>query len=137
MQKRRRGLAPSRVVFASAVTTLMLGTFASFGGLGYAANGVRDGLATVGSLAGSERGLRPAGGSPAADQYGSPGGAVTPPASGGVLSGAGGSPSAPPAQAAASGNLPFTGFPLVLTATIGVGLVILGLFLRRRELQLP
>jgi hypothetical protein len=69
--------------------------------------------------------------SPAADQYGSPP-QTTPPAGGEVLaSGAGQAAS----QENLSGELPFTGFPLIGAAVIGLGFLLLGVVLRRRELR--
>src|SRR5690349_10477400 len=63
---RRRG-AWSRVAFASAVSVFVLGTFASFGGLGYASSGASDTYSAVKKIAVGQE-LRVAKTS-AADQY--------------------------------------------------------------------
>ena len=113
---------PSRVAFASALTTLMLGTFAAFGGLSYAAASADRGASAL-KQAFAQRVVER---SPAADQYGpSP-----PPPGGGVLGpGPGG------AQPSPSGELPFTGFPLLGAVALGLSFVAAGVVLRRRELH--
>ena len=45
----------SRVSFAAALTVLVLGTFASFGGLGYAASGTKDAVKAVKHVVASSR----------------------------------------------------------------------------------
>lgn len=117
----------SRIAFASALTTLMLGGFASFGALSYAAERVDHGVNAVKTVLGPPSGNAPrvSHRSPAADQYKSPP-PTTPPA-GGVL-GSGGA-----GAAQVTGELPFTGFPLIVTAAIGFGFLVLGVMLRRRE----
>jgi hypothetical protein len=112
----------------------MLGAFASFGGLSYAAERVDHGVNAVKTVLtpSSEPGRRVAQRSPAADEYGSPP-PTTPPPGGGVSAGGGGGGAAGPPQAQVSGELPFTGFPLIVTAGIGLGLVGVGAVLRRRE----
>jgi hypothetical protein len=107
----------------------MLGAFASFGGLAYAAEGVDHRLTAVARLLASPEdvahvNLR----SPAADQYGSPPPANTPPA-GGTLGAGGGFP----AQVSTSVDLPFTGVPLFFAAVIGLTISVLGVVLHRRE----
>ena len=122
-----RPLAWSRVAFASALTTVMVGGFAAFGGLSYAADKV-DGGATGVKKALTTESARQSQRSPAADQY------TSPPPPGGGVSGESGSGGAPPAGQV-SGELPFTGFPLLATAGIGFVLLLAGLLLRRRELR--
>jgi hypothetical protein len=115
----------SRLVFVTALCVLLLGVFASFGGVSYAAHGISH---SVGSVKSAVSGPSVVHRSPANDQYHTPP-PVTPPAGGGV-SGAGGGAGAQPA---AMGNLPFTGFPIIFTSAIGFGLILIGLMLRRRE----
>jgi hypothetical protein len=124
----RPRVALSRVAFAAALSTLMLGTFASFGGLSYAADGAHHSLKAVKSMV--TQAPRDRETSPASDQYTSPP-PVTPPAGGGVQGAGGGGAGSGPV--AINGTLPFTGFPLLLTAGIGFGFLALGLVLRRRE----
>lgn len=127
----RRSLAWSRVAFVTALSVLMLGVFASFGGVSYAAGRVDSGVEAVkNAISGSDQSLRVSQRSPARDQYGSPP-SVTPPQIGGGVLGTGGAGSQPNP----SGSLPFTGFPLILTMAIGMGLMLVGMLLRRRELQ--
>ena len=134
----RRPRAWSRVAFASALSTVMLGAVASFGGLGYAADKVDHGVSAVKSALGSTGGdaLRVSSRSPASDQYASPP-PTTPPGGGEVLGAGGGGAGGPaPAQAVVSGELPFTGFPLIWTGLVGLGFLVLGVLLHRRESRL-
>ena len=134
----RRPRAWSRLAFASAVTTVMLGAVASFGGLGYAAEKVDHGVNAVKSALGSsgDHTQRVSQRSPASDQYASPP-PTTPPGGGGVLgAGGGGAGGQAPAQAVVSGELPFTGFPLIWTGLVGLGFLVLGVLLHRRESRL-
>jgi hypothetical protein len=110
----------------------MLGAFASFGGLSYAAERVDNGVNAVQTALtpSNDHARRVSQRSPAADEYTSPP-PTTPPPGGGVSGGGGGGGAAPRAQV--SGELPFTGFPLIVTAGIGLGFVGLGVALRRRE----
>jgi hypothetical protein len=105
----------------------MVGAFASFGGFAYAAERAEHGLKTVAKVVTVDHAARQNQRSPAADQYGSPpGGGPSP--GGGVSGAGGGSPSATP-----SGELPFTGFPLMLSGAIGLAFFVLGVALHRRE----
>jgi hypothetical protein len=123
----RRAVPSSRLVFVTALCVLLLGVFASFGGVSYAAHGISH---SVGSVKSAVAGPRVVHRSPATDQYQPPPPVVTPPSGGGV-SGAGGGGGG--TQPAAMGNLPFTGFPVIFTGAIGFGLILIGLMLRRRE----
>jgi hypothetical protein len=122
----RVGVPSSRLVFVTALCVLLLGVFASFGAVSYAAEGIGDGVASVKAAVAGPRVVHH---SPATDQYhtpppiGTPGGGVS-----GARGGGGGG-----TQPAAMGNLPFTGFPIILTSAIGLGLILIGLMLRRRE----
>jgi hypothetical protein len=125
--RRRRGAVPSsRLVFVTALCVLVLGVFASFGGVSYAAHGIGHGVASVKAAVAGPRVVHH---SPATDQYQIPPPVGTHPPGGGV-SGAGGGGGTQPA---AMGNLPFTGFPVIFASAIGFGLILIGLMLRRHE----
>lgn len=120
----------SRLAFASALAVLVIGTFLSFGGAAYAANGATQAPAT------------PASTSAAADEYGDQAVAEVPltpptapkseePTSQGPTSQVEGATATAPAQK--SGTLPFTGVGLGSTALVSLLLVSLGVYLRRRE----
>jgi hypothetical protein len=122
-----RGAVPSsRLVFVTALCVLVLGVFASFGGVSYAAHGIGHGVASVKAAVAGPRVVHH---SPATDQYQTPPPIGIP--GGGGVSGAGGGGAG--AQPAAMGNLPFTGFPVIFTNAVGFGLILIGLMLRRRE----
>ncbi len=129
----------SRVAFASAMTVFMLGFFASFGGLGYAAGSVQSATRSVTRIVVPAKTthvkvVRTAQ-SAACDQYCdqqvyTP--PAAPPSKPKVIQVAGISTSQQPTSTS-SGTLPFTGFGLGLTAGLGLLLVALGAVLRRRE----
>jgi hypothetical protein len=119
----------SRLAFAGAFTTFVLGILASAGGLGYAASGARHTYSLASQLAVKHQ--ITVHHSAATDQYGSPPSppkqnvagksTVHPSAAEGAL-----------AATAQSGQLPFTGLSL-LGAFIASGILMcVGLFLRRR-----
>ncbi len=115
----------SRLAFAGALTTLLLGTFASFGGLGYAASGTTHAIGTLKTLAVSHKvTVRSA----SDDQY-----KPTPEAPKPHLRGVARAQSAGVAAAVQSRSLPFTGFSLLGTVLAGIALLTLGIVLRRRE----
>jgi hypothetical protein len=117
----------SRVAFAGAVATLMLGTFASLGGIGYAASGADHTYKAVKTLVVKHR--LTVHHSAAADQYGR---TPTTPSSPTVR--VAGQQTAGGVEAASqSGTLPFTGFSLLATVLVSLALVATGLVLRRRE----
>ncbi len=109
----------SRAAFAAAVVTFVVGTFASFGGVGYAAS---SGIHAVRHLSHNATVL-----TAARDQYSKPkthvAAAVT------------AVPKAKPPAAVVTtkGTLPFTGFSLASTAGLGLLFIALGVMLRRRE----
>jgi hypothetical protein len=122
----------SRVVFAGAVSTFILGTFASFGGLGYAASGAGGTYQAVKQVAVKHTLIVSVHKSSASDQYapkpkpkkkhiqaGGVAGKQT--AVGGV------------AGVQSSGTLPFTGLSLLTTFVVSLALIGAGLALRRRE----
>jgi hypothetical protein len=118
----------SRVAFASAVAVFMLGTFASFGGLSYAASGATGAAHAVKQVA-SGKLLVSTHKSSAADEYGkTPPQTKQPPAGGnaGVQTSVG-------SGVKASGSLPFTGLSLGLTLLVSLAMIVSGLVLRRRE----
>ena len=125
---RRRGGVGSRIAFAAAITTFMLGTFASFGGLSYAASGASTAARAVERVVVEQVPLVREN-SAAADQYGpneTPAAEVSKPANrDGTGSVAG--------TEVASGTLPFTGLSLATTLLISLGLIGGGMVLRRRE----
>ena len=121
--QRPQSLRASRLAFGAAVTVFMLGTFASFGGLGYAATNAT-----------AEKAAPAKSQSAAAAQYDEekvPSAAtptLTPPKGASTVAVAGQS-TAPKS----TGTLPFTGLGLGATAALGSMLLLLGVVLRRRE----
>jgi hypothetical protein len=106
----RRRRSASRLAFSLALLTLVVGTFASFGGVGYAAQGAVSAVEVIS-------------GSSAQQQYGpaeQPGAEEA-----GAAAGAG--------DVATAGSLPFTGISLAVTAALGLALLSAGLILRRAE----
>jgi hypothetical protein len=123
----------SRVAFAGAMTVFMLGFFASFGGLGYAASNAQSAAKSVTRIVTTVKTqkLVVQKRSAAQDQYGHQ--TYTPPVAKPikrVIKVAGISTSKP---AASSGELPFTGLGLGITAALGLMLLGVGALLRRRE----
>jgi hypothetical protein len=120
----RRG---SRVAFSLALTALMLGTFVSFGGFGYAATQARNSFHTLTKVAAARKVVVHH--SSAADQYNKktkPGQKqiFKPPKKSGTT------PTGTPVEA---GTLPFTGLSLAGTALLSGLLLLVGIVLRRRE----
>jgi hypothetical protein len=114
----------SRLAFALALTTFVVGSFASFGGLSYAASGATSAADVVKSAVASHN---PRPNSRTSAQQ------VHQPAAG-PESNAAGATAAPASQVAGS-NLPFTGISLLVTAVLGLALLGSGLLLRRAEKQ--
>ena len=125
--KRPSAHVGSRLAFAGAISTFIVGAFASFGGFGYAASGAASTYHVVKSAVTTQKVHVTVHRSAAAAQYPKPPHAAAP-ATTAHAAGA-------QAQAAAgqAQTLPFTGISLALTVAIGLGLIILGLILRRRE----
>jgi hypothetical protein len=127
----RSGRPWSRVAFAGAVTTLMFGMVASFGGVGYAASGADQSYHVVKALVVKHH--ITVHHSAAGDQYPknptSPSNPPSNPPSAGVAE----SQAQGGVAAAQSGTLPFTGFSLLVTVLVSLGLIATGLVLRRRE----
>lgn len=120
-----RPRAYSRAAFALAVATFVIGSFASFGGISYAASGATSAVDVVkravvhhsvsvhkrsAALAQYGPASQPAGQQEAAGQQGV-------------------------AQVAGTSTLPFTGISLAFTAAIGIALLLTGIALRRVERQ--
>ena len=118
----------SRLAFAGAVSALMLGTFASFGGLSYAASGAASSYGAVKQVIAQKKVAVTIHKSSADDEYGEPGDEEEQGSAGEEKTNA-----VAATAAAEAGSLPFTGISLVLTVFIGCLLVALGLILRRRE----
>ena len=122
---RRRAQPWSRLAFAAAFTTLVVGAFASFGGVGYTKTGASHAYQTVRNLT-LAKPVRVH--SSAAAQY--PGAPTTTQG----VSPAQRSQTAGVAVAQAQrGTLPFTGYALLATVLVSMALIGLGLALRRRE----
>jgi hypothetical protein len=113
------------VAFAGAFTTLLVGMFASFGGISYAASGATTAVHTLTKIAKAQKVVVHH--SAAANQY-EPGdeGQQAPTSETQGAQGAAG-------VEAASGTLPFTGISLLATVLLGLTMVSTGLALRRRE----
>ncbi len=116
----------SRLSYAASLTVLMLGVFASFGGLGHAATATKDAVEAAKSAVASEPTVVAA--SPAQDQYEEPAAAA-------VEEEEGEREAAPPAPrpVQVEGDLPFTGLGLITTVLLGLALAGLGFALRRRS----
>jgi hypothetical protein len=123
----------SRLAFAGAFTTLILGAFASFGGLGYAAAGVDHTYQTVSKLVVKHH--LTVHQSAAADQYPKnptpPGHATASKHAHHPIHGRLAAQRAFVATAK-TGTLPFTGFSLVATVLVSLALIAAGILLRRR-----
>ncbi len=122
----------SRLAFAAAVSVFILGTFASFGGLSYAASGVTDSYKAVKKVVVTQKLKVSIPTSSAAAQY--PHKPTKPPKA----------PKVKPAKvkpahgvkgalAVQTGTLPFTGFSLLATFLLSFALIGSGVALRRRE----
>jgi hypothetical protein len=122
----------SRLAFASAVTVFILGTFASFGGLSYAASGATGTYAAVQQVVVKHKLKVSVYTSSAAGQY--PHAPTQKPAvkpvvkthvkpHGSVLG----------TQAVSANTLPFTGISLLATFVVSLGLIGAGIVMRRRE----
>jgi hypothetical protein len=123
----------SRAAFAGALAVFMVGSFASFGGMSYAAASAQDAVTSVSRIVTPAKQTKletRATKSAAQDQYGDQ--TFTPPVA----------KPKPTVEvesdttiqvASAGGELPFTGLGLGATALLGMAFLALGAFLRRRE----
>jgi hypothetical protein len=122
----------SRLAFAAAVSVFILGTFASFGGLSYAASGVTDSYKAVKQAVVTHKLKVSVPTSSAAAQYPDkpatlPKAPKLKPAKTSLAHGVKG------ALAVQTGTLPFTGFSLLATFLLSFALIGGGIALRRRE----
>jgi hypothetical protein len=124
----------SRLAFAGAVTTFILGSFASLGGIGYAASGAGSTYHAVKQVAVKHTLIVSVHKSSASDQY-----APKPkphkkhkkhPA---VAAGVAGQQAALNKGVKSSGTLPFTGLSLLATLLVSLALIASGIALRRGE----
>ena len=131
-QRPVRRRAWSRAAFASAMAVFMLGTFASFGALSYAASGASNAASVVKRVVVTHKVVvRKV--SAAQDQYSQPKVVteVKQKESAGGVAGAQTPPST--SSVGSAGSLPFTGTGLLGTVIAGMALIALGVLLRRRE----
>jgi hypothetical protein len=119
----------SRLAFAAAASTMILGMFASFGGLGYAASGATSTYSVVKKAVVQHKLSVDVHKSSASSQYP---GTPTPPTGNQVAGESAVKGSAAGAVAGAQ-TLPFTGVSLLVTVLLGFALLVTGLILRRRE----
>jgi len=125
----------SRLAFASSVSVFVLGSFASFGGLSYAASGADGTMAAVKQIVVQHTLKVTVHRSSAASQYPStPSKPAKPHTKGHQTFTPPKAAVLPKSSASASaGTLPFTGLSLLGTVIVSLVLVGLGLLLRRRE----
>jgi hypothetical protein len=118
----------SRLAFAGALSTLILGMFASFGGFGYAASGAHSTYTVVKqAVVHHKLAVRPTKSS-AASQYSQPPAPAAP-----AQQVAGQTQVKGSSLGAVKSSLPFTGISLLATVLVGFALLLTGLILRRRE----
>jgi hypothetical protein len=120
--------AGSRLAFAAAVSTFILGTLVSFGGLSYAASGAVGTYHTVKQVAVKHTLFVSVHKSSASSQY-----APKPKPHKKHRQAAAGVAGLQAAVSKPSGTLPFTGISLLTTLVVSLALIATGLLLRRRE----
>jgi hypothetical protein len=118
----------SRLAFAAAASTMILGMFASFGGLGYAASGASSTYSVVKQAVVKHKVTVHVNKSSARSQYAKPPSAPAP-----AQQVAGQTQVKGSSLGAVKSSLPFTGLSLLATVLVGFALLVTGLFLRRRE----
>jgi hypothetical protein len=118
----------SRLAFAGALSTMILGSLASFGGLGYAASGATGTYDVVKQIVVKHEIAVSVHKSSAGAQYPS-----QPPPPTNVPAGTNVASAGGVASAQQTGTLPFTGISLLGTVIVSLGLIVVGLILRRRE----
>jgi hypothetical protein len=119
----------SRLAFAGAASTMILGMFASFGGVGYASGGATSAYSVVKKAVVEHKLSVDVRKSSASDQYPDNTPSVEPPAN----NVAGQTTGSAAGAVAGAQTLPFTGLSLLVTVLIGLALLTTGLVLRRRE----
>jgi hypothetical protein len=127
-ERPRERVAWSRLAFAGAASTMVLGLFASFGGLSYAASGATSTYSVVKQAVVQHRLTVDVHKSSASAQYAPPPAAPAQEPSGQVEGSSAGAGAVAGAQ-----SLPFTGLSLLVTVVLGFALLATGLILRRRE----
>jgi len=118
----------SRTAYAGAVSVFIVGTFASFGGLGYAASPARSTYDAVKQIVVKHKLTVSVHTSSAAAQYHPKPHAVAPARAAAKPAGA-----VAGVTAVKSGTLPFTGLSLLATFMVSLALIAVGVALRRRE----
>ena len=126
----RRRTAWSRLAFAAAASTFILGVFASVGGFGYVASGASATYSVAKQVVVKHKVAVHVDRSSAASQY-SP--TNTTPPQNNVAGVSTQQSSGAVAGVSTAKTLPFTGISLLATVLIGSALLALGLVLRRRE----
>jgi hypothetical protein len=124
----RHRVAWSRLAFAGAASTMILGVFASFGGFGYAASGASSTYSVVKQAVVQHKLSVDVHKSSAASQYDEAPSTPQENNNAGQVEGA-----SVGQVAGAQSELPFTGLSLVVTVVVGLALLATGLILRRRE----
>jgi hypothetical protein len=119
----------SRLAFAGAASTMILGMFASFGGVGYAAGEATSAYSVVKQAVVQHKLSVDVRKSSASAQYPDNTPSVEPPAN----NVAGETTGSAAGAVAGAQTLPFTGLSLLVTVLIGLALLTTGLILRRRE----
>jgi uncharacterized protein YqgC (DUF456 family) len=118
----------SRLAFAAAASTMILGMFASFGGLGYAATGATSTYSVVKQAVVQHKLSVDVRKSSASGQYPP---TPTPPTN--QVAGESAVKGSATGAVAGAQTLPFTGVSLLVTVLLGFALLVTGLILRRRE----
>jgi len=118
----------SKVAFAAGVSALILGMFASVGGVGYTASGATVAYRAVKQIVVQHKLAVSVHQSSASAQY-----PPRPHAAPASRTQSKGGPSAGVATVGTSKTLPFTGLSLVTSFAVGLVLLLVGLALRRRE----
>jgi hypothetical protein len=128
-ERARTRASGSRLAFAGAVSVFILGTFASFGGLSYAASGAVGTYHAVKQVAAKHSLIVSVPKSSASAQYGPKPKPhkTTPPPTASVAGTQAGI-----AGVSSGGTLPFTGLSLLATFILSLGLIVVGIVLRRR-----
>ena len=120
----------SRLAFAGAASTMILGMFASFGGVGYAAGGASSAYSVVRKAVVDHKLSVDVHKSSASAQYATN---PEPPAQKPAQQSAGEVNGTAAGAVAGAQTLPFTGMSLLVTVLIGFTLLATGVILRRRE----
>jgi len=115
----------SRSAFTAAVMTFIVGSFISFGGVGYAASSSSHAIHTVTHVAKSQKSAK--------SQYDHPKTVTKPKPQSGSIKGSVQKSATKPPTTRPQSTLPFTGISLAFTAALGFLLLLAGVALRRVE----